>query len=159
MKFDKLVNEILNEGFKKNIRSKTDIENSHGLPIDSVGTPEKEIIKGLKMIKQSVKTSGYNGNHKAGGKIVDKALYNQALKFFKQLGSTGAVLNDLDDEESTLCEVIFKNISNDKFGYDVFNHISNAVEQGARELLRKDPTLGGTVVTSDPDMDEAGNLY
>jgi len=149
-KFDKLVNEILNEGFKKNIRSKTGIENDHGFSYDSVGFPEKEIIKGLKMIKQSVK---------AGGKIVDKALYSQALKFFMQLGGTKAQLNDLDDEESGLCEAIFKNISNDAFGYQIFQDITNAFEQGQHRKLRKDPTLGGTVVANDPDMDEEGNLY
>jgi hypothetical protein len=158
MKFDKLVNEILNEGFKKDLKSKTSIENEYGFAADSVGSPEKEIIKGLKMIKQSVKTTGSNGGYKAGGKIVNPALYKQALKFFKQLGGTkGAILNDLEDTDSGLCEAIWMHISNDNFGYKIFQDITDAFEEGRSKRIAKDPTLGGTISYDDPYMDEEGN--
>jgi len=144
-KFDKLVNEILNEGFTKKVMSNASpyIEDGDSnMPLGAVASTKSGVnktIEGLKIFRKAIKTTDKKDGYKAGGKIVDQALYDKGLKYFYNLGrdpKRDFDLNDSGDETSGLCEVIFMHISNDAVGYQLFDDISNAFHDGSIQAIR-----------------------
>ena len=126
MKFDDLVNSVLNENV---------LTEKFEQPYGSVsGTGDKKeaeiIIKGLKMIKAATKPTENKSGRPAGAKIVDQALYDTAMKYFRKLGESGGIIAWDDDENSNLAAAIYANISNDNIGYKIFDQIYDAWDEG-----------------------------
>jgi len=115
-KFDKLVNSLLRES------------DEYGFDEDQIGVPENTILKGLEVVRKSIKKN----------QIVDKALYKRAVDLFHKATVTGEItdINHYDEETSPFYEAIFRNVtSNESLARKIFEDITAAFMKGETARL------------------------
>jgi hypothetical protein len=115
-KFDKLVNSLLRES------------DEYGFDEDQIGVPENTILKGLEVVKKSIKKN----------QIVDKALYKRAVDLFYKATVTGEItdINYYDDTTSPFYEAIFRNVTSyESLAIHIFRDITAAFMKGEKDRL------------------------